>query len=87
MTTEHSRRSSLTDAVEALFRSSPNTWLTMQDLAKVGGIGGWRSRVSDCRRKRHMQIEHNGKNGQASRHRFIQPAPLDLNLHAQALPF
>lgn len=76
MKTELARRQSLTDRLEALFRSRPGDWLSMAELAAVGGLGGWRTRCSDLRLRRAMHIEHNGKNGSASRHRFLPQAPL-----------
>jgi hypothetical protein len=49
----------LTDQVAALFRSRPSEWIDMQTLARVGGIGGWRTRVSDLRRAPYdMNIEN-----------------------------
>jgi hypothetical protein len=75
MKAEIERRATLTDAVEQLFRSKPNTWLTMRELADVGGFGGWRTRVSECRRDRGMDIEQDG-NGHKSRYRFRPQAPI-----------
>jgi hypothetical protein len=47
---------SLNDAMEAYFRERPNRWISFHELAKVGGTGGWRTRISDIRRKRGMVI-------------------------------
>jgi hypothetical protein len=76
MKDELKRRDSLTDAVEAYFRAHPNTWLSMADLSKVGGLGGFRTRISDCRIKRGMHIENNRKNGARSAYRFLPYVPL-----------
>lgn len=76
MRTELERRESCADKLEALLRSRPGEWISMRDLAAVGGIGGWRTRLSDLRLKRGLNIVHNGKNGQASAHRFIPYEPL-----------
>lgn len=76
MKAELERRSSRTDLIEALFRSRPNVWIPMQDLAIVGGLGGWRTRCSECHTKRGMRIEWNGLNGLRSAHRFVPYVPL-----------
>lgn len=49
---------SFTDRVEALFRSKPGTWIDGDQLAAIGGKYAWRSRVSDVRRERQMQIDN-----------------------------
>ena len=46
-----------TDRVAALFRSRPNELVNYRDLASVGGFGGWRTRISECR-FRGMRIEN-----------------------------
>lgn len=86
--TEIERRLSLTDRLEQFLRQHPGEWLTMDELADVAGIGGWRSRLSDCRRKRQMHIEHNGMNGRGSRHRFLpyQPLARDASEYTKTLP-
>jgi len=73
---EIQRRESLTDHLEAYVTSRPGQWLTMSELAHVGGLGGWRTRLSDLRLKRGLTIEWNGKNGSASRHRYVPQAPI-----------
>jgi hypothetical protein len=51
------RPQSLTEAVAALFLSRPGEWIDMHQLARVGGTGGWRTRLSDCRKAPfHMTI-------------------------------
>jgi hypothetical protein len=48
---------SLTEAVAALFLCRPGEWIDMHQLARVGGTGGWRTRLSDCRKAPfHMNI-------------------------------
>lgn len=74
-------RHSLASNIEHVFRSRPNTWISMRELAAMGGIGGWRTRVSEVRRFKSMHIEHNGKNGSRSAYRFIPPAQ-DFELSA-----
>lgn len=43
------RRPSLADRMAMYFKAFPDQWLDVGDLASVGGIGGWRTRVSDLR--------------------------------------
>ena len=38
-----------TARVAQLFRSQPKTWLDGLEIARVGGMYGWRTRVSECR--------------------------------------
>ena len=76
MRAELTRRQSLTDAVEAHFRARPYVWHTALDLSDVGGRLGSRTRISECRTKRGMTIEHNGRNGARSAYRFLPQAPL-----------
>jgi hypothetical protein len=40
----------LCDRMAQYFRLWPGDWLDVTDLAAIGGIGGWRTRVSDLRR-------------------------------------
>lgn len=76
MQQELARRHSRADALEALLRSHPGRWFSLTELAHVGGIGGWRTRLSELSRLRDMRIEWNGKNGAASMHRFLPYEPL-----------
>lgn len=46
------------DAVAAHFKRCPHEWLSMHTLAQVGGTGGWRSRVAECRTELGMAIEN-----------------------------
>ncbi len=78
MRSEFARRASLADQLEALFRSRPNEWISITELARVGGVGGWRTRCSELTRRtvNPLHLEHNGKNGAASGHRYVpEPAP------------
>lgn len=49
----------LTEAVADLFQSQPRCWISMQTLARVGGTGGWRTRVSDLRRAPFQMVIEN----------------------------
>ncbi len=86
--TEIQRRTSLTDILEDFLRANPGTWLEMHTLAAIAGLGGWRTRLSDCRLKRSMHIEWNGKNGSASRHRYLPYTPVgrDASEYVETLP-
>jgi hypothetical protein len=55
---EHERRQSNRDAVAALFKSYPGVWITASELADVGGVLAWRTRVSEARVKLQMHIEN-----------------------------
>ena len=37
------------DRVKALFLSKPAKWISVKQLAKVGGFASWRTRVSEVR--------------------------------------
>lgn len=58
VTTELQRRTSLTDAMESFLRQHPLVWIPAEDLEAVGGRQAWRTRLSECRRMRHMRIEN-----------------------------
>ncbi len=75
---ELARRQSLAAQLEALLRSKPGEWISIQELAQIGGIGGWRTRLSELSRRKvdPMHIAHNGKNGAASCHRYLPHEPL-----------
>jgi hypothetical protein len=47
-----------TDRVAALFAAHYRHWLDIPTLALVGGLGGWRTRVSECRHIYGMLIEN-----------------------------
>lgn len=75
---ERQRRQSLSQQLETLLKARPGEWIPMRELASVGGIGGWRTRLSEMGRRRvdPLHIEHNGLNGAASCHRYLPYAPL-----------
>ena len=75
MKTEMIRRQTLADALQALFTDRPGEWVSLAELARVGGTGGFRTRISELRRKRDMHIEHNGFSGAKSAHRYL-PNPV-----------
>ncbi len=76
MKAEMQRRRSLADQVEELFKARPGVWIPLAELARVGGTGGYRTRISELRLERGMHIEHNGLNGSRSCHRFLPHEPL-----------
>lgn len=76
MKAEIVRRQSLADALAELFTRHEGEWISLAELARVGGTGGFRTRISELRLKRGMHIEHNGKNGAASAHRYLSYPPL-----------
>ena len=43
------RRASNTDKVLALFQARPLTWISVDELMRVGGTLAWRTRVSNAR--------------------------------------
>ena len=72
------RRQSLAAQLEAELKSRPGEWIPMRELAAIGGIGGWRTRLSELGRRAvdPLHIEHNGKNGAASMYRYRPHTPL-----------
>jgi hypothetical protein len=44
MKAEIARRQSLADALQALFQSRAGEWISLAELARVGGTGGFRTR-------------------------------------------
>ena len=49
-------RETLVDRMLTCFVRRPGEWIDVADLAAVGGLGGWRTRVSDVRH-RGVRIE------------------------------
>jgi hypothetical protein len=78
MKAEIVRRRSLADQVEELFKARPGVWIPLAELARVGGTGGYRTRISELRLRKidPMNIDHNGLNGARSCHRFLPHQPL-----------
>lgn len=54
--------SRLEDRVAAYLRLHVNEWVDGRVLATIGGYAAWRTRVSDLRTKRGMQIENRWRN-------------------------
>jgi hypothetical protein len=48
---------SLTDKLQACFLARPNTWIDGRELATIAGSYGWRTRVSNLR-KRGFVVEN-----------------------------
>jgi hypothetical protein len=76
----------MTDRLETFFREHPGQWLDGRELAKHGGVYGWRSRVTDVRR-RGLNIENRQRAVRAvggvlvarvSEYRFVPGSLLDL---------
>ena len=42
-------RITMADRVAGVFRAKPNTWIDAHELIRVGGFGGWRTRISNLR--------------------------------------
>ena len=78
LTSERERRQNCSMKLEALLKSRPGEWIPIRELAAAGGIGGWRTRLSEMglRKVDPLHLEHNGKNGAASCHRYLPWKPL-----------
>ena len=69
-------RETLVDKMARHFRLTPNVWIDVMELAQIGGIGGWRTRVSEARH-RGLNIQQrlirwpDGRN--RSQYRLVQP--------------
>lgn len=74
---EGDRRKNATELVLALFTAYPNEWISWRDVAKVGGVCAWRTRISDARRiaKRDGAIIEWNKSVKHSAYR-LRPKPL-----------
>lgn len=75
--------SSFVDRVASLFRSQPNVWLDGLEIAKVGGCYAYRTRISDCRRQRGMNIENRlVRRGRvvSSQYRFVPAVPQQMEM-------
>jgi hypothetical protein len=51
------KRLTHTDRLESMFRARAGAWIDGRELARVGGVYAWRSRLTDLRR-RGMTIEN-----------------------------
>jgi hypothetical protein len=76
MKQEIERRASLKDRVRAYLEARPCEWISMVDLSQVGGLGGFRTRISELRVKDGLNIVHNGRNGLNSQYMFLPYEPL-----------
>lgn len=81
---ELERRQSNRDAIAEHFKTHPNRWISASELAEIGGILAWRTRVSDCRLTLEMHIENwlersenlDGTVSVTSYYRYLPQAPL-----------
>ena len=70
-----------TAAVADLFKRYPNQWIDGLEVAKVGGVYAYRTRISDCRRapfnltieNRQRMVEHlaTGRKYKVSEYRLV----------------
>ena len=51
-------RASLTAQLGAYLQDRPNQWIDGRELAKVGGVYAYRTRISDCRTRYGMTIQN-----------------------------
>ena len=72
-------RSSKNAQVKALFLAHPSKWISVKQLAKVGGFAAWRSRVAEVRIELHEEdagtIQWNG-DSKDSRYRYLRHVPI-----------
>jgi len=75
----------LNDKLEAYFKEHENEWIDGRALAEIAGFYGWRSRVSNLRRKRGMVIDNDphvivkradGSTFKRSLYRYVPARPL-----------
>jgi hypothetical protein len=73
------QRQTRNEAVRELFLSHPAKWISVKQLARVGGFAAWRSRVAEVRIALHESdagtIQWNG-NAKDSRYRYLKQKPL-----------
>jgi hypothetical protein len=82
---------SLNDKLERFFRANPNTWIDGKALAELFGGYGWRSRVSDVRRRgltveNRQRREWNFSRGERytiSEYRYVPDLPVRLEASGQ----
>jgi hypothetical protein len=46
------------DRVAAYFKAKPGQWIDGLEIARVGGVYAYRTRISDCRQELGMTIEN-----------------------------
>ncbi len=77
--TEIQSRHSRNERVKALFLSKPAKWISVKELAKVGGYCSWRTRVAEVRVQLKKDddgtIQWNGDVND-SRYRYLRHTPL-----------
>ena len=69
---------SFTERIRRYFLAHPGRWISSLALQRVGGLCGWRTRLSEVRRWHRMRIEHrefwvtkrDGAKFKASEYRF-----------------
>jgi hypothetical protein len=77
---------SFCDRLEAYFRERPDQWIDGRDLAKVAGAYAWRSRCSDLRIARNLDIQNRvrwiktptGIKVRVSEYRFVPKGQMQL---------
>jgi hypothetical protein len=84
MSGKPSGRATLNDRMEAYFKAHPNEWVSFHQLAHIGGTGGWRTRVSQCRRERGMTIENKWREEGGFRVSYYRYRPAGTQTEAAA---
>lgn len=74
---EFERRLSYAKQLECYLKAHPNEWIPIATLAKLGGIGGWRTRLSELGKRENdpLALEYNGKPGELAAHRYLPNGP------------
>ncbi len=81
-------RQTFNDRVEVFFREHAGEWIHASRLEGVGGRQAWRTRVSDVRRTRGLEIENrtrrvkriDGEVITISEYRWLPPVPVQASL-------
>jgi hypothetical protein len=82
---------SLNDKLEALFKARPYEWIDGKELAEVAGGYAWRTRVSNLRKQRGMEIGNDvvrrwdaqGKPFKTSYYRYVPPVETHVEASGQ----
>src|SRR5688572_12505812 len=82
---------SLNDRLMEFFHARPNVWVDGRELSRIAGAYGWRSRVSDLRRRRGMTLENrqrtitrdDGSAYKVSEYRFVPALPTHVEPSGQ----
>lgn len=64
---QDARPASLCDRMEGYFRERPGQWIAGKLLSQTFGYGGWRTRISDLRLHRQMDIRVHVEQAKGSR--------------------